>query len=343
MTSTIPPLLRKLATFAVAAIAVTVGPQSSDAQLIDVSLNLHYNNVLDDQSGGTWDLSVKTDQFGLAGLTINLQGISEPDAILFLGPSGEVNIEEYAGMRLDTRNHGTYVDLAFQHDAPLAAGEQNWFYGIGSIIDPEGDGGSPNYPGKPAETTAIGPELTTLTNVENGVWGTGDFLGDVDWEHAAILASGVFAPGLTPDFYSAENTVNAGVLFTALPATAEDFGTVSSESIDVTAIVRSDLGVVSPGDFNGDGTVDMADYAVWRDTLGTTVAPPGTGADFDGSGVIDAGDYAIWRTNFGTTPAAVVAPVLAGAPVPEPQTLVLSIVLASCGVLVGASSGPRRS
>jgi hypothetical protein len=53
-----------------------------------------------------------------------------------------------------------------------------------------------------------------------------------------------------------------------------------------------------PGDYNHNGTVDAADYTVWRDSLGKTVSK-GTGADADGSTVVDAADYSIWQTQFG--------------------------------------------
>ena len=43
---------------------------------------------------------------------------------------------------------------------------------------------------------------------------------------------------------------------------------------------------VTPGDYNRDGTVDAADYVVWRNGLGTTY----TQADYD-----------VWRANFGQT------------------------------------------
>jgi hypothetical protein len=53
-----------------------------------------------------------------------------------------------------------------------------------------------------------------------------------------------------------------------------------------------------PGDYNVDGVVDAADYAVWRNSLGTHVIP-GTGADGDGNGFVDNDDYEIWINNFG--------------------------------------------
>jgi Dockerin type I domain len=57
------------------------------------------------------------------------------------------------------------------------------------------------------------------------------------------------------------------------------------------------------GDFNRDGTVNTADYVVWRKQMGT-VGEPGAGADANGDGVVDAADYAVWRNNLGQTSAA---------------------------------------
>jgi Dockerin type I domain len=57
------------------------------------------------------------------------------------------------------------------------------------------------------------------------------------------------------------------------------------------------------GDYNRDGTVDAADYVVWRRTLNQTVAN-GSGADGNWDGVITGQDYDIWRQNLGGTAAA---------------------------------------
>jgi CSLREA domain-containing protein len=54
-----------------------------------------------------------------------------------------------------------------------------------------------------------------------------------------------------------------------------------------------------PGDYNFDGTVNAADYTIWRDTLDSTTDLRANG-DASNS-VIDAGDYNVWTTNFGET------------------------------------------
>src|SRR5262249_40466623 len=54
-----------------------------------------------------------------------------------------------------------------------------------------------------------------------------------------------------------------------------------------------------PGDYNGNGTVDTADYIVWRDSIGQSGM--GLAADGDGNTMIDGNDYAIWKSHFGQT------------------------------------------
>jgi hypothetical protein len=88
--------------------------------------------------------------------------------------------------------------------------------------------------------------------------------------------------------------------------------------------------VVAPGDYNGDGTVDAADYTVWRNTLGSA---DDLRADGNGDLVIDSGDYDMWRAAFGATyDFALDAAGAATATVPEPAAILL--LLLGC-ILVG--------
>jgi CSLREA domain-containing protein len=53
-----------------------------------------------------------------------------------------------------------------------------------------------------------------------------------------------------------------------------------------------------PGDYNLDQTVNAADYTVWRNTLGASVAQF-AGADGDGDGMVGPDDYGVWKAHFG--------------------------------------------
>lgn len=53
-----------------------------------------------------------------------------------------------------------------------------------------------------------------------------------------------------------------------------------------------------PGDYNGDYSVNLTDYTVWRDMLGSEVESF-SGADGNGNGVVDRADYLLWKKNFG--------------------------------------------
>ena len=54
-----------------------------------------------------------------------------------------------------------------------------------------------------------------------------------------------------------------------------------------------------PGDYNQNGTVDAADYTVWRDHLGQTFTLTNENPAAATPGVVDAEDYAFWKSHFG--------------------------------------------
>ncbi len=74
-----------------------------------------------------------------------------------------------------------------------------------------------------------------------------------------------------------------------------------------------------PGDYNGNGVVDAADYVLWRNggPLANEVDAPGT---------VNAADFAAWRVRFGNTSGSGTSmPSGFGTQVPEPGSLMLSI------------------
>jgi hypothetical protein len=79
------------------------------------------------------------------------------------------------------------------------------------------------------------------------------------------------------------------------------FGTPGSSvpAEDDAAVPWIEQQLIIPGDYNRNGVVDAADYALWRKTLNSSVSPQGSGADGNGNGSVDAGDFTFWRENFG--------------------------------------------
>lgn len=78
---------------------------------------------------------------------------------------------------------------------------------------------------------------------------------------------------------------------------------------DEEVLTLFNLGATLEGDYNGDGTVDAADYVTWRDD------PAGNGG---------AGGYNTWRGNFGATAGA--GSGLGAAAIPEPASLALVLL-----------------
>jgi probable HAF family extracellular repeat protein len=72
-----------------------------------------------------------------------------------------------------------------------------------------------------------------------------------------------------------------------------------------------------PGDFNGNGTVDAADYTVWRNGLGTIYTPA---------------DYAVWKAHFGETSGSGSAGASPSHAAPEPSTLALAVFGLACSL-----------
>ena len=83
-----------------------------------------------------------------------------------------------------------------------------------------------------------------------------------------------------------------------------------------------------PGDFNGDGTVDAADYVVWSDNRGAG-DESALGGNGDGIGGVGQSDYLLWKNSFGNTSGSG-----SSAAIPEPAALSLLLVTA-LSVLVG--------
>ncbi len=87
------------------------------------------------------------------------------------------------------------------------------------------------------------------------------------------------------------------------------------------------------GDYNYDGSVDAADYTVWRDALSGGI---NLAADGNQDGLINSADYQVWLDNYGAS----LASASSATSVPEPSTAILLLTMIA---LAGLKSGSTCS
>ena len=112
--------------------------------------------------------------------------------------------------------------------------------------------------------------------------------------------------------------------------------TIGEQTFDLSLIkgIQDYSLVITPGDYNADGTVDAADYVVWRKNLGSIVSFPNR--DTDNVGPVSMADFNSWREHFGE-----VAPESDGgdsALIPEPTASLLCMLFVA---VAGFARAPR--
>jgi hypothetical protein len=132
-----------------------------------------------------------------------------------------------------------------------------------------------------------------------------------------------FIDGFTPSGGNAFIVLTAGGELTDAGLTLGGSAAESlTMSIDITndwiMLMTAGGGGGVPGDYNGNGTVDAADYTIFRDNLGGDSAVlNGNGS---GAATIVQADYDLWKQNFGSSGTG------SSAAVPEPSSVVLLLV-----------------
>jgi pectate lyase len=122
--------------------------------------------------------------------------------------------------------------------------------------------------------------------------------------------------------------ISAGNLLGSFSTVTEGYSVQKSNG---NLILSFGVAPLLAGDYNDDGTVDAADYTVWRDLLNSNSPLLN---ETESPGVVDAADYAAWRTNFGASDGSGSV-----ASVPEPTALGMGAV---AGLLAGAFQPRRR-
>ena len=127
----------------------------------------------------------------------------------------------------------------------------------------------------------------------------------------------------------------AGLVLGATPQLAGTYGATGSGATNINDEYFLGSGIITvaapglPGDFNSDGKVDAGDYATWRKNE-IANAPLAN----DNSVGTQAARFSLWRANFGNPPGAG-SGLGDGSAVPEPTSLLLSLVMVGSMLVVG--------
>lgn len=159
------------------------------------------------------------------------------------------------------------------------------------------------------------------------------------WEEADNVSS----TRLTEFSPTSETEMAGGGMILDLGSPIDIAGEINLDDFTFDVAIFQPLG----GDYNDDGSIDAADYTVWRDNLGSGVSLPN-----DDTPGVGQDDYIRWKTNFGNTGgsstvrgivafgsiAGAASLALSGASaVPEPSTMIGVVFLAA---IVAASRLP---
>jgi hypothetical protein len=128
-----------------------------------------------------------------------------------------------------------------------------------------------------------------------------------------------------------------------------NFYTFPKEGIYARTIVNQmivdtvpDNSAATPGDYNGDHTVDAADYTIYRDNVGqSTLNNRGPGI----TGPVGAADYDVWKAHFGESSGGGANSPVEIAGVPEPcawATLVLAALASTLSPTCARARGIAR-
>jgi hypothetical protein len=210
---------------------------------------------------------------------------------------------------------GTYV-----YEADPAAGlvRQNshpYYAGFGSVSPPTAQ--TDLFPSLQTGTTVVGSAAFEWHEVEIEKIGN-----DISWTVDDVLIATVNLVGPDPitlgggNIFFGHSDINATVA--SDPSRFDLLFTL----IDNVKVATIEAGPVTNADFNGNGTVDAADYVVWRNNLGVMGTGTQATGDANADMNVNQADYDAWRATFGTdVPGGGLA-----SSVPEPSSGIVILV-----------------
>ncbi|HEX4416019.1 MAG TPA: GH25 family lysozyme [Lacipirellulaceae bacterium] len=172
--------------------------------------------------------------------------------------------------------------------------------------------------------TVQGTTFGTALAIENGVGSAID-----DSATLSLLGGGV--AGVTDQGYAnlgaGVNEVVQALSLGGVPQSPGTYGATGSGAGHTSDEFFAGAGLISvvslAGDFNVDGIIDMADYVLWRASVGQ---PAGTLVNDTTGAAVGDDQYNLWRSNFGNQLAGGSGSQVSGAAVPEPSSMGLIIL-----------------
>jgi hypothetical protein len=297
------PIIGDLSTTAAASFAigylstpVVLGPNSGDS--ITFSFGVSFNDTTGMANAG--------DNFRFALFDLNGEGQDSPTGGSGGGPNydtaGTNQTDNFRGYWFGVRNGtGTGSGGSMRERIAMLASGQNAFAATGANS------------GTVSSLGAVGGDPVTLVSDVNGDGAGPDYTG--------VMTLTRNASGLVDLSGSFIGTNGAtGNVFTASDSTPNDSSTYGAVgflfggplNVEQVLLQNVSVSVGAPsvaGDYNGNGSVDAADYVLWRDggPLQNEVDTPGT---------INGADYTEWRARFGSPSSGLGG----GASVPEPAS-----------------------
>jgi glycosidase len=296
--------------------------QTADSMhiLLDLPANLTDAQILAQVNSGNRAGYYDRDEF-IRGFGVNFG--NHVATVVTYEPTGNYNIQRFAGLFTQTSNRGRgFGDMNFSNSYVVGdildsvGSVEDVLYSqnskFSSAFDVNGDGLGDNR-----DLFLLGEELV--------VAGAGQAVLDA-YTDLLLQRGDLNSSGTT-------NTADMALLYSSFgsPSWLTDLNVDGAVNISDVQTMITNLIRTMPGDFNLDGSVNAADYAVWRKFLGTSTATYVQGdADLDRD--VDENDYNVWRSQFGFVRASLVAASgSALAVVPEPAT---SCILAGGAMLV---------